>query len=297
MTLPRLSPALVGLEVGPLVQAIDARWLMAYAAGLGETAGGYYDTTRAGGPGAHPLFPVCYEWPAALALRAKLLDDAMAARGVHHTHRLVLHRAPRAGDRLATTARVTGIEGHRAGARVTLRFTTLDAHGAPVTTTDHGSLYRGVAVADAPPPAATARGRADGCPPRATEAGGVEAGMSAAAGVEEISVVPGAAHVYTECARIWNPIHTDLAVAHAAGLPGPILHGTATLAMAVGRIVARDLDGEPGRVREVAARFTGMVPMPARLALRRGPAAGGRLPFEVRLADGRPVLDRGVVVA
>jgi hypothetical protein len=37
--------------------------------------------------------------------------------------------------------------------------------------------------------------------------------------------------------------------------------------------------------------------MPARLALRRGPAAGGRLPFEVRLADGRPVLDRGVVVA
>ena len=113
MTLPRLSPALVGLEVGPLVQAIDARWLMAYAAGLGETAGGYYDTTRAGGPGAHPLFPVCYEWPAALALRAKLLDDAMAARGVHHTHRLVLHRAPRAATgwpprRASPGSRATG---------------------------------------------------------------------------------------------------------------------------------------------------------------------------------------------
>jgi len=25
--------------------------------------------------------------------------------------------------------------------------------------------------------------------------------------------------VYTECARIWNPIHTDAAVAKAAGLP------------------------------------------------------------------------------
>ena len=36
-----------------------------------------------------------------------------------------------------------------------------------------------------------------------------------------------AAHVYTECARIWNPVHTDTAVADRAGLPGLILHGTA----------------------------------------------------------------------
>ena len=42
-----------------------------------------------------------------------------------------------------------------------------------------------------------------------------------------------AAHVYTEGARIWNPIHTDAAVAARAGLPGIILHGTATLALAV----------------------------------------------------------------
>jgi acyl dehydratase len=290
MTRPRLSPALVGLVVGPLVASIDARWLMAYAAGLGETAARYYDTTRPGGPAAHPLFPVCYEWPAALALRAKLLDEATAARGVHHTHRLVLHRAPRVGDRLATTARVTAIESHRAGARVTLRFITLDAHGAPVTTTDHGSLYRDVDVDDASP-GSPRPGRADAVPPRA----GAGAG-GGATGVEAITVAPHAAHVYAECARIWNPIHTDVAVARAAGLPGPILHGTATLALALGRIVAGALGGEPGRVREVAARFTGMVPMPAQLALHPRPVAGGRLAFEVTLADGRPVLDHGIVV-
>ena len=44
---------------------------------------------------------------------------------------------------------------------------------------------------------------------------------------ERVEVPYHLGHVYTECARIWNPIHTDLAVARAAGLPGPILHGTA----------------------------------------------------------------------
>lgn len=286
MTAPSLSADLVGLTVGPLVQLVDARWLMAYAAGVGETATCYFDTARPDGPAAHPLFPVCYEWPAALALRARLLDEATAQRGVHFTHRLLVHRAPVAGDRLATTARVAAIERHRAGAHVTLRFATVDDRGVPVTTTDHGSLYRGVDVAAAPgsrPPG--------GAGSRPAPAAGH------ATGDEEIPVVPHAAHVYTECARIWNPIHTDASVARAAGLPGPILHGTATLALAVGRIVARDLDGAPGAVREVAARFTGMVPMPTRLTLRRRPPTGDRLPFDVTLPDGRVVLSEGLVVA
>ena len=45
------------------------------------------------------------------------------------------------------------------------------------------------------------------------------------------------AHLYSECARIWNPIHTDRAAALAAGLPDIILHGTATLAKAVSWII------------------------------------------------------------
>ena len=288
MTPPPLSVSLIGLEVGPLVHVIDARWLMAYAAGLGETAACYFDTARPGGPAAHPLFPVCYEWPAALALRAKLLDETAAVRGVHLTHRLAVHRAPVAGDRLATTARVAAIEPNRAGAHVTVRLVTVDASGAPITTTDYGSLYRDVEIAG---PATPGPG-----PASTSSAGRRDVAPGAAAEAEEIAVAAHAAHVYTECARIWNPIHTDAAVARAAGLPGPILHGTATLALAVGRIVARDLDGVPGRVRAVAARFSGMVPLPTRLALRRRPPAGDRLAFDVTRPDGHAVLSEGVVI-
>ncbi len=103
------------------------------------------------------------------------------------------------------------------------------------------------------------------------------------------------AHVYTECARIWNPIHTDLAVARAAGLPGPILHGTATLALAVSRLVERELAGETARVRGIAGRFTGMVSLPSTIVVRAGERRGDGLAFDVVTAAGTPLISEGVL--
>jgi len=56
----RLGAATLGASVGPREQEIDARWLMAYAASLGETSPRYFDTGTPAGPLAHPLFSVCY---------------------------------------------------------------------------------------------------------------------------------------------------------------------------------------------------------------------------------------------
>jgi acyl dehydratase len=111
-----------------------------------------------------------------------------------------------------------------------------------------------------------------------------------------VDVPAWAAHVYTEGARIWNPIHTDRAVARTAGLPGIILHGTATLAVGVSRVVAHALAGDPARVHEVAGRFTGMVPMPSSLTVR-GHTDGAVTTFTIDDATGARVLDDGVVRA
>lgn len=276
-----ISRDAVGVSVGPIVHPIDARWLMAYAAGLGETDACYYDTLAPGGPAAHPLFPVCYEWPAIVALRGGAIPDEVAIRGVHATHDVIIHRPPRTGDILHTTARVVGLVRRRAGTLMIVREETVDAGGQPVTTTDYGSVYRGV---DFPGEDVGESPSSDLAQP-----------LSADAERLEIGVPAWLAHVYTECARIWNPIHTDVAVARAAGLPDIILHGTATLALAVSRILGH-VGADPRRVRRVRGRFTGMVRLPSDVFVRVAEIPAARaFAFEVLGADGAPILSRGAL--
>src|SRR3989442_9329386 len=247
-----LSASMVGSKAGPYAHDIDARWLMAYAAALAETAPEYFDTTRPEGLVAHPLFSVCYEWPAAVELRAKLTSEEIAARSVHATHDLVIHRPVKSGDRLETTATVSHIEPRSPGAYQVTRFETVDRRGQPVTTTEYGSIYRGVSVDPAFAP-----GRPKESEPTENESSESGEGWSAS-----VPLSAGLAHVYTECARIWNPIHTDRAVAIDAGLPDIILHGTATLALAVSQVLRREPAEAAPRVGRLGGRFTRMGRLP-----------------------------------
>jgi acyl dehydratase len=218
-----------------------------------------------------------------------MMSEAIAIRSVHATYDLTLHRAPRAGDVLRTTARVVGLAHRRIGTLVTVRHETVDVDGRPVSVTDYGSVFRGVGfagddvslISDGATPGA---GRQSGASPR-----------SVAAPTVSIDVPAWLAHVYTECARIWNPIHSDVAVARAAGLPDIILHGTATLALAVSRTLAH-AGADPRAVRRVRARFTGMVRLPSRLTVRveRGPDGSG-FAFDVAGEDGASVLGDGAL--
>ena len=216
-----------------------------------------------------------------LALRERATPEEVAIRGVHAAHDLTLHRPARAGDTLHTTATVTSLAHRRAGTLMTVRQETVDAEGLPVSTTDYGSVYRGVGFdGEDADPGPEARG-----------------GLAMPVGFVELPVaVPaGLAHVYTECARIWNPIHTDVAVARAAGLPDTILHGTATLALAVSRVLEH-LAADPSSVRRLSVRFAGMVPLPSRLTVRVAAAAEARaFAFDARGEDGALVLTAGAL--
>jgi len=277
----KLSSDIVGTEVGPIEQAIDARWLMAYSAALGETDLRYYDTAASGGVMAHPVFPVCYEWPLALAMRDRAGLMPVYLRLVHADHDLVVFRPLRAGDALQVRARIVAVRSRKPGAYVVTRIEASDATGALVTRSDYGSLYRGVAL----------EGGDAGA-----DSGALEEIAAAADEFEplgEVAVPANAAHVYSECARIWNPIHTDVAHARAAGLPGIILHGTATLALSVSRILAV-LGIEPARVRRIRCRFSGMVPMPSTLSVRAARAKDA-LHFEAWCGGGA-ALSRGLLL-
>jgi len=281
----KLPRGLAGVPVGGVETEIDARWPMAYAAGLGDTDPAYLDTLRPGGIVAHPVFPVCYEWPLAVESRARQLGEEIARRGVHATHDLVLHRRVRPGDRLRTTAAVVAVAPRRAGAYVLTRYATVDGDGAPVSVTDYGSVYLGVAcdpegqLPPAPTASAGERERAD-------------------TWTAEVPISATLAHVYTECARIWNPIHTDPEMARRAGLPAILLHGTATLALSVSAALAREPRGAETPVARVVCRFTGMVGLPSRLTVTgSGSARAGDgtaiVTFRATTPDGRAALSDG----
>jgi acyl dehydratase len=288
-----LHSSAVGATVEPVIHDIDARWVMAYAAGLGDTLPCYLDTLRPNGIVAHPLFPVCVEWPAVLAMRGTTAQTGLTAeerlRGVHATQDTIIHRLVQPGDRLTTRTTVVGVEQRKPGAYQVTRLDTVDANGKLVCTSWNGSLYRDVAVAGANQPVTDV----PSLPAVAAT------GLAVRAEVK-VPISALAAHVYTECARIWNPVHTDTAVAAQAGLPGLILHGTATLALAVSQVVRVEAGNDPTRVRRVVGRFGAMVLMPSeitvRVLAREATSEGDVVSFEVRSAEEGAAVRDGVVV-
>ena len=260
----KISADIVGREARAETVHVDKRWIMAYNAALGEVSAT-----------AHPLFPVCYEWDATRALRESTGLQALNAQLVHAQHDLVIHRPPREDDTLTTVARVVAAGQRKPGAFVTIRLTAHGAGGEPVSTSDYGMLYRSVVLEGG----SRAIEQVED-PPR--HSGELKR-------VGEVQVAATAAHVYTECARIWNPIHTDPDYARDAGLPGIILHGTATLAFSISELLKAFPRTKTSHVR---CRFAGMVLMPSTLSVHAF-ADGTSIAFETRNERNEPVIERG----
>lgn len=288
-----IPTSLAGSTIDPMVHHVDERWTMAYAASLGESRPDYFDTTRPEGVVAHPLFTVCPEWPVIVNARQISeqagVSQAEVRSSVHATHDVTIHRLVRPGDELTTSLETAAVIDIKPGAMSTTRLHTVDANGAPVSTTTQNGIYLGFHTdgedrpdADPPPPI-----------PGSDRVGEpVEV---------RVDLDGGAAHTYTECARIWNPIHTDKAVALAAGLPDIILHGTANLAYGVSAVVDHRADGRPELIRRLSCRFKAMVFLPSTITVRVWPAnetGPGRrtVPFEVLNAEGAPAVQNGLAV-
>lgn len=147
-----LNSSTVGATADPITHDVDARWLMAYAAGLGDTLPCYLDTLRPQSVVGHPLFPVCVEWPTVLAMRAQAesagLSTDEAVRSVHATHDVIIHRNVRPGDRLTTRATIVGVERRKPGAFQVMRLDTVDASGSPVCTTWQGAYFARLLLPD-----------------------------------------------------------------------------------------------------------------------------------------------------
>jgi acyl dehydratase len=278
-----LPASFVGTSLGSVTAECDARWLMAYAAGVPDERPELYDTE--GTLAVHACFAVAPEWELLVrSSEASPLTGAERRRGVHAGHDLLVHRPVRAGEHLVVEGTVVGVGRTKAGAVQHTLFSAVAAtNREPVWSTLMTSVFRGVDLHGDPVTASYEWPEAPLAPAEARPMASIPSYVRTTD-----------AHTYTECARIWNPIHTDVAVAKAAGLHAPILHGTATMARAVS--IATSVAGRaPGDVRRVCARFGAMVDLGAEMRIDILAVAAAGVHLAVRNHEGAPALRDGYV--
>ena len=272
----------LGAELEPRTVEVTTRMALAFAAGVGDVGPRTFDDAGAMPLMAPPAFCARLEWGVLLRGRNDLLgvDETERLRGVHVEQDSVFHRPIRPGDRVTTGGGVVEIRETRAGALVRILFKTVSAvSGDPVVTSWQSSIYRGVGVQgpggslltlpDAPTAPVDLKGR------------------------RAISITREAAHVYSECADIWNPIHSERAVARRAGLAEVILHGTASWAMAGREIVTLYAGGDPTRLLRLRAKFKAPVIPGHPITLFHGAGSPGEIHFQVLNHEGAVALADG----
>lgn len=286
-----LGSGLVGKRFRPHEVMLTARHCMNYAAAVGDANPWYLDDERPEGIIAPPMVAVALTWqitkdPASFLEEGDLLLGLLPY-GVHYTETLEWHRVMIPGERLRVVGELVAVLPHRSGTYVVTRYIGSDEGGRAVFTEHFGWLFRGVSCTD--------QGRGAGALPRFPEAppeGGPIWGV-------EIPIGQMASHLYDGCADIHNPIHTSRSFARSVGLPENILHGTATLAMAVREVVDREADRDPRRMRALSCRFSSMVflgtSVRVQLLARTEGSDGTTLFFEVLTTSGKKAIRDGVV--
>jgi hypothetical protein len=207
---------------------------------------------------------------------------------VHYTEHLAIHRPLSPGLQLIIKGQIVAILPHRAGTHVVIRLVAREKEGTPVFTEHIGAMLRGVECIGG-------EGQ-ESLPIVQNVSDAVEPCWTSTLSIDKLMPF-----VYDGCTDIVFPIHTSIKFARMVGLPGIILQGTATLALAVTELVNRELNREPTRVKSVSCRFTGMVLPGSNISVRmiekRKNNTATDLLFDVCNIDGKRVISSGCLSA
>lgn len=269
---------------------LTPRRIQAYAASIHDRNPVYLDDARPDGLIGHPGLAFSFQWNSRHMPDAQV--NARSARfGVHAWTDLRLQRPFREGDVITSQGETVGCEQIKPGVLSVGRYRMTDSRGQLVAELDYAGITRGAITDgdDRPAPALPPL-------PQPTATG------DAPLWQREVSIDADAAQVYTECADIYNPIHTERRVALAAGLPDIILHGSATQAIAMSALIDESLGGDPSRVLRFYTQNRAMVLLNTTITVccrSKLPADDGAqaLFFDVLTANGDRALANGVLIA
>ena len=266
---------------------------MNYSAAIGDANPRYFDDESSNGIIAHPIYPVAISWNIIGRIQEFIISEKFPTElllsQVHYTEHLEIHQPLSPGLELVIKGQIVSILPHRAGTHVIIRLVAREKEGAPVFTEHIGAMLRGVECIG------SGSGK-ESLPILQNISDAVDSCWTSTLSIDKLMPF-----VYDGCTDIVFPIHTSIKFARMVGLPGIILQGTATLALAVTELVNRELNREPTRVKSVSCRFTGMVLPGSNISVRmiekRKNNTATDLLFDVCNIDGKRVISSGCLSA
>lgn len=266
---------------------LDSRFTMAYAAGINDANPAYFDDLRTGGLNVHP--GICFSLQWASRFRPDQEPNLRAAPyGVHASTDLRMYRPFKAGEAITTQGQTIQKKQISPGVFNLDRYRMSASNGELVAELDYNGIIRG-ATLDGP----DASIGEDPAQPQFGAVSGEPLWQAA------IPIGLHAGQQYTECARIYNPIHTEPSVAKAAGLPDIILHGSATKAMSLTAVIDQCFDGDSTRITRLCGELRAMVLMGSEITVEglAEEVVDGekRVLFRTLNAQGQSAVSNGIV--
>ena len=277
----------VGLSSIAKTTLISTRFAMAYAAGINDSNPSYFDDLAPGGVNVHPAIAFALQW--ASRFRPDQAPNLRAAPyGVHASTDLRIYRPFQTGEAITTQGKTIQKRQLRPGVYNVDRYRMTASDGKLVAELYYNGITRGATL--------------DG-PDAVVEEEPAWPELSSSSETvlwrEVLPIGLHAAQQYTECAQIYNPIHTEPSVAKAAGLPDIILHGSATKAISLSAVINRCFDADSSRVTRLCGQLRGMVLMNTAIAVEAmaEEVVDGekRILFRTVTQDGQPAIRNGIV--
>ena len=230
---------------------------------------------------APPVFPVV---PAFNTFMEAGMDPELQAdllRLVHGAEEHVIHQPIKAGDTLTISTVLESVDQKETGETFTVKATEKNQDGDVVAEVRGTMFIRGSGT----------KKPGGGAQTEEPERNVVYE--------ETTKVDDDQTHRYAEASGDHNPIHLDPNTAQMAGLPGIILHGMCTMAIATKAAVNGLAGGDPTRVKRVAVRLSKPVLPGQELTTRLWEEESGgdakTYGFETYNPDGAAVIKAGVV--
>lgn len=247
-------------EVGGLTIAnttlLSARKIMAYASGINDLNPAYFDDTKVEGLSVHPAIAFSLQWNSRFT-PDRAIDYRAAPFGVHAATDLSIFHPFKQGDAITIQGQMIKRQEIRPGVYTVDRYKMTNGAGTLIAELDYISITRGADLIGESASIAeekTIPNKPD---------------QSASPNWTESIYIPlSAGQQYTECANIYNPIHTEKSVALKAGLPDIILHGSATKAIALSTIINQCFDSDPQKITRLYGQLRAMVMMDTSITIQ-----------------------------